>query len=584
MASYECGVILLLLSLCWGSALHSRMYNELQNDDQTGRLRGGSHVVKEQSCPTWYRETKHNLVNKCVCGDTLGGYVMCDYATLETLIFAGFCISYNITINDTVIGRCPFNYHHPDTQTFYITLPNDTSELNSFMCSGLNRTGLFCSQCQQGLGPIILSYKRECVKCLDKRYGWLVYITATLIPTTILCFIVIIFKFHVTSPEMNVFVFLCQFVTSASTLGNSYIYVDYDFTAIQFFQLAITTFYAIWNLDFFQFFIPSFCISSDMSTLHTLSLDYVVAIYPLLLTVIIYFCIEMYDSRVRVVVCVWRPFQMCFARFRRRWDSKGSVINAFAAFLLLSYSKLLTVSYSLLAVSVQYNNRGERVGPVVLYFDASIEYFSRQHLPFAVLAVCVLLVFVLFPMLILLLYPMRSFQRCLGYCTRVRWQFLHTFADVFQGCYKNGTNGTRDYRYFAGLYLLFRMVLLVAFIFPLAYMWLILIPFPVVVALSFAYFRPYKNNFFNIIDCLAFSVILALTMFFGMYGMKVASGAIQVVYALMFIPCLYFLSFILYKVLSRVTLFHTCCSRIAKILKTTNFPFIEMMKTFLTGF
>ena len=348
---------------------------------------------------------------------------------------------------------------------------------------------------------------------------------------------------------MNAFVFLCQFVTSVVTLGNSYVYVDNDLTAIQFFELAITTFYAIWNLDFFQFCIPSFCISSDMSTLHTLSLDYVVAIYPLLLTVIIYFCIEMYDSRVRVVVCVWRPFQMCFALFRRRWDSKGSVINAFAAFLLLSYSKLLTVSYSLLAVSVQYNNRGERVGPVVLYFDASIEYFSRQHLPFAVLAVCVLLVFALFPMLTLLLYPMRSFQRCLGYCTRIRWQFLHTFADVFQGCYKNGTSGTRDYRYFAGLYLLFRMVLLVAFIFPLAYMWLILIPFPVIVALSFAYFRPYKNNFFNIIDC-AFSVILALTIFLGMYGMKVASGAIQVVYVLMFIQCLYFLSFILYKVLS----------------------------------
>ena len=24
--------------------------------------------------------------------------------------------------------------------------------------------------------------------------------------------------------------------------------------------------------------------------------------------------------------------------------------------------------------------------------------------------------------------------------------------DAFQGCYKNGTDGTRDYRYFAGLY------------------------------------------------------------------------------------------------------------------------------------
>ena len=148
------------------------------------------------------------------------------------------------------------------------------------------------------------------------------------------------------------------------------------------------------------------------STLHALALEYAVAIYPLLLTLLIYLCIQMYDSGVRVVVCVWRPFHVCFTRFRRRWDPKGSVINAFATFLLLSYSKLLTVSYSLLDASKLYNNKGERVGPAVLYHNASIKYFSRQHLPFAVLAISVLLVFVLFPLLLLLLYPMRSFQRC----------------------------------------------------------------------------------------------------------------------------------------------------------------------------
>ena len=174
------------------------------------------------------------------------------------------------------------------------------------------------------------------------------------------------------------------------------------------FELAVTTFYGMWNLDFFRFFIPPFCISSDMNTLHTLALEYVVAIYPLLLTVVIYFCIEMYDNGVRVVVCVWRPFHVCFARFRRKWDPKGSVINTFATFLLLSYSKLLTVSYTLLGVNKLYSNRGERVGPVVLYLDASIEYFSRQHLPIAVLAICVLLVFVIFPLFLLILYPMRS--------------------------------------------------------------------------------------------------------------------------------------------------------------------------------
>ena len=170
-------------------------------------------------------------------------------------------------------------------------------------------------------------------------------------------------------------------------------------------------------------------------------------------------------------------------------------------------------------------------------------------------------------MILLLLYPTRSFQRCLGYCTRIRWQFLHTFADVFQGCYKNGTNGSWDFRYFAGLYLLFRMVLLLTFIFPLVYMWLILIPFPVAVSLLFAYFRPYKNNFFNIIDCLAFSVIVALTIFLIMYGMQVNSFRVELLYALLLIPFLYFISFILCKILSRVALFHTCCTRIGEILK-----------------
>ena len=164
---------------------------------------------------------------------------------------------------------------------------------------------------------------------------------------------------------------------------------------------------------------------------------------------------------------------------------------------------------------------------------------------------------------------MRSFQKCLGYCTRIRWQFLHTFADAFQGCYKNGTNGTQDYRYFAGLYLLFRIVLLVAFIFPMIYQWLIQIPLSVFVLLMFAYFRPYKNNLFNIIDGLAF-VLLGLTIFLIMYAIRANPFPLQILFVMGLIPLLYFISFILYKLLSRVARFHTCCSRIGKVLQAGN--------------
>jgi len=77
--------------------------------------------------------------------------------------------------NGTVFGTCPFNYHYPEVQQLYITLPNDTSQLNSFMCGDLNRTGLLCSKCQHALGPAVFSYRPQCVACLDGWYEWLVY-------------------------------------------------------------------------------------------------------------------------------------------------------------------------------------------------------------------------------------------------------------------------------------------------------------------------------------------------------------------------------------------------------------------------
>ena len=51
------------------------------------------------------------------------------------------------------------------------------------------------------------------------------------------------------------------------------------------------------------------------------------------------------------------------------------------------------------------------------------------------------------------------YNQTFGCCGR-RWLALHAFADVFKGCYRNGTNGTKDCRYFAGLYLVLRVLML----------------------------------------------------------------------------------------------------------------------------
>ena len=84
----------------------------------------------------------------------------------------------------------------------------------------------------------------------------------------------------------------------------------------------------------------------------------------------------------------------------------------------------------------------------VLYCDATVKlkYFSKEHLPYAVAAIVILIIFILSPALLLLCYPTKLFRKCSSYCRLRRWQALHVFAETFQGCYKDGVNGTKDFR------------------------------------------------------------------------------------------------------------------------------------------
>ena len=84
MATYECIVIVFMISLCWGSELPPATETAETTD---GSQRGRLSVSKEQSCPTWYRETKYNGVTRCVCGATLDDGIVCNYTTQKRLLF-----------------------------------------------------------------------------------------------------------------------------------------------------------------------------------------------------------------------------------------------------------------------------------------------------------------------------------------------------------------------------------------------------------------------------------------------------------------------------------------------------------------
>ena len=84
--------------------------------------------------------------------------------------------------------------------------------------------------------------------------------------------------------------------------------------------------------------------------------------------------------------------------------------------------------------------------------------------------------------------------------------------EAFQGQYKDGTNGTWDFRIVSALYLIFRIGVLLAYfctqrnIDDHAHGWLTTAVVLVSILLFFAIVRPYKVNYFNAVD----SIILAM--------------------------------------------------------------------------
>ena len=303
-----------------------------------------------------------------------------------------------------------------------------------------------------------------------------------------------------------------------------------------------------------------FCLNPHTSTLQVLALDYVVAIYPLVLTGLTYALVELHDHNFRIIVWMWKPFHKCFVRFRRQWDIRTSLIDAFATFLLLSYAKLLSVSFDILYPTPIYNESGKLcMNKSNLYFDATVEYFGKEHLPYGVTAIVVLLVFIICPLLLLCLYPCRCFQKCLNHC-RLQCLMLRTFMDAFQGCYKDGTNGTRDCRYLAGVYLVVRIASFAAYAVSLQNLYFQIIGIiPLMFALLIVLVQPYKSRVYNVVDTVfLFTIVLgsiAGSMGFSIYPeINYLRPAFYLLYFLlifsaMFLPHIYMTGLLLYWLL-----------------------------------
>ena len=510
-------------------------------------------VTATLSCPPGFVSQG----NSCVCADWPDEIITCDEDSLNASIQIGYCMTYDNETEALRAGFCQQTLFRTDSFKFYYPLPAEVSDLNDRVCGPSNREGLLCGECQDGFAvPLLITI--NCINCTSVSYGWIIFVIFTI---TILFTLIVVFAISVVSGPINSVIFFGQ-VTTAPFLSlglvMSVLGAQGTFTySNRLSTLVVAALYKVWNLSVFSTIIPPVCLTNHLRTLQAYALEYVIADYPLVIIVVLYVCIRLHAGGFKPVVYSWKPFLKCFFRFRRSVDPKTSVIDAFATFALLSYVKLLFSIGKILFPATLLNDQGQRI-TLIFGFNASIRYFHSKHLPFALVSITVLLTFIAVPPIVLIFYQASFFQKCLTRC-RINSQALRTFVEIFQGCYKDGTNGTRDCRYFAGLYFILRItaVMLYSSTVPRAIVGAVLLYW--CSAVLFALVQPYKVRLYNVVDAAMFSllgIIYTLILFIIitiLYTGRSSNALLIITDVLYTLPLLYFILFIVCRLLNRKT-------------------------------
>lgn len=398
----------------------------------------------------------------------------------------------------------------------YERLPSNTTELNDCMCSNIKRNGRFCDSCLPGYAPSPYTYYGiPCTECKDSSLGWIYYILLELGFPTIMFVVFLVFRVQITSGYMVSFVLYCQII--ANIFNTPFFYhllIEMGSPLAH----TVLTVYGVWNMDFLRLVVPRFCVSEKLGTLEVLALGYVSAFYPLLLTVASYSLTKLHHNGCKLAVTVWKPLHRHTVAFRRFLRHDASLVDVFATFLLLSYSKILFVSlqivkpYKLYTVITKNSYAHHRVYTSV---DPLVEYMHGKHLYFAVPAFLILFIFSAIPPLIFCLYPSRCARRLLDRCRFTRSEDFAKLVSAFQDSYKSGENGTRDYRAVSAFYVVHRVFLIVSFYYLKIHDFISNDAFlfqAVLYILTFAFYsyaQPYKSDSHNFIELLLLFLLAA---------------------------------------------------------------------------
>ena len=404
-----------------------------------------------------------------------------------------------------------------------------------------------------------MSREFRCSDCTNAWYGVPLYLFMEFVPITVFYFIILIFQISMTSAPMLAYIFFSQIVIS--TLLRSPIINKLNLE-VGYISIVLITFYGFWNLDFFRYILPPFCVSPKLQRIHIVTLYYISAFYPLCLIGVTWFFIKLRSCDIKPITWLWGKLKQYFSK--SNGIKKYSLIDVFATFFLLSYAKLVFTSFNFLAYGITYNlNNSTLVSTFHVEMDPSIALFSKEHLPFVFLSLTTFLVAIIPLTLLIALYPIRVVRTLLFKCLPSNRTIasINIFVERFYSCYRDGLNGGRDMRSLASLYFFLRLIINLIFIdqIPLSASHTFVAVLCAGCSLLIAIIQPYKKSFMNTIDSLILANVALVSILLDKYSTSGQDngntfGTICLIVAGLMgtLPMVVMIGFISYKIIKKL--------------------------------
>ena len=370
-------------------------------------------------------------------------------AVVSTGVWAGYlkdvfatavCVTSLCDYHSSIISKNNNNGEH--------ILPLNYSLLNDQVCA-IHRTGVLCGSCVTDYTTYLHSPSYQCGETTHCQYGPLLYILSEIIPVTGIFLIILFFNINLTSGGLYSFIFYSQII-------NNTLYQSFNGIPAYFF-IALKLVYGIFDLDILEIDQLSFCLFKNANIMDLMLIKYLTTLYALFLIIVTILVL-----RFSSYSCI----KLCHKCGRR--NIRGSIVNGLTAFLVLCYFHCLTITLHILVPSHVMGEGRQQLKAVPLY-NGDLSYMSGGHLEYVGPAIVCLILIILPPPIILLLEPLLirvsgllNMRRNVVTYTLHRLRMkLKPFLDSFQGCFKDNC------RYFAGLFFLYRVLIVLVPVFLL---------------------------------------------------------------------------------------------------------------------